>query len=1018
MAKTDTRPDEDVENNRIQKHYDDEFAAIERNYYKETSHPTDPNDKSDSPDSLKQSEKKGSDDKKAQDQDEGLYKNTAKHGLKNNLQNRLSNMTPAKWALLGGVVSMLLVALALAAIIFSLFGTLKVVHFGTVLRSAGLARFTIQMQRQFSRTTLDAATLTDNSTGSMAKKLGKRSLGQKLLGINPQKRILELGQQNKLKFEFQKNKTWGGLRRTNEFKGVVIDGQNVNLDDIAKELGNDKPYNKLSTRQKLAVQSVFNERVRYGIADRLSVQGMITRASIYSAVRQAAGISMFKWTVDKAKEYFGKKASDNIARNVEDTAKSVDGDSTRPKSAFDSINDSADEVREETEKAAKEGRNVGQIRARNAKIASTTSKISTAALAATAACLIHDLDTSFKEAGQQTELRAARMGHDSLTTTDQIKNGEDVNEYEVEAEAKRWESADEAALYKQHTGSPLTADDQEEVAQIPNIKGPASNFAKVISIANTVIKAGTIASIPKVGDKIQNVECKAVLNQWVQFGIAGGELIVGVFTAGTSEGILQGVKAGVYGAVKLGATVGAGHLLGTFLDNAVKSAAGLDYSGYQNNETLYNQTYVGEKYLEQTGNRQATYGRPLTAAEASAEQTTAMQEVTRQNSERSFTERYFAIDNPNSLIGHVAAITPTSLADTGNYAQRGLGFIGSALSSPQVLLQRFSSLFMPRAIAAEPMLSGQPFGVNEIGWSTAEWKRITTDPDFSVINGKLQDAIEPHLDELDEKYGGCYGYVLQKDKPEGNCVKDCNMDEIDCLSTTEALKWRWYKAESFSAECAQANGPDGNCAPGNSAAAQQNEQAGADIDLDNLYKDSTNVACAQGTEDVGNATGKYAAYHGVGNPVNIKLCRIKGFKCTCAAQMNKYTGGKIDSKGDVVVNSRASGAWLALYENAKKAGHNLAANSAFRTMDYQRSLCPCNGVTVALPGNSNHQMGLAIDIQIPGSPLSTGNCKTVGGICTPSADPSGTWKWLHENSQKYSLKQYSREFWHFSPDGH
>jgi len=69
------------------------------------------------------------------------------------------------------------------------------------------------------------------------------------------------------------------------------------------------------------------------------------------------------------------------------------------------------------------------------------------------------------------------------------------------------------------------------------------------------------------------------------------------------------------------------------------------------------------------------------------------------------------------------------------------------------------------------------------------------------------------------------------------------------------------------------------------------------------------------------------------------------------------------------------------------------------------------------PGTSNHQGGAAIDFTI--GTLKTTSCVTVNGICTP---PSGArnrdlWVWLSNNSETFGIKQYNREYWHFSPAG-
>jgi D-alanyl-D-alanine carboxypeptidase len=115
--------------------------------------------------------------------------------------------------------------------------------------------------------------------------------------------------------------------------------------------------------------------------------------------------------------------------------------------------------------------------------------------------------------------------------------------------------------------------------------------------------------------------------------------------------------------------------------------------------------------------------------------------------------------------------------------------------------------------------------------------------------------------------------------------------------------------------------------------------------------------------------------------------------------------GVSGADGKTVVNSRVSGAVYAMAEAAKKDGLELSSGSGFRTMAHQQSLCPCDGITVARPGYSNHQMGLAIDFSayLPS---------------TPGPIPGNKyWDWLSKNAGKFGFKNYPREAWHWSPTG-
>jgi LAS superfamily LD-carboxypeptidase LdcB len=122
------------------------------------------------------------------------------------------------------------------------------------------------------------------------------------------------------------------------------------------------------------------------------------------------------------------------------------------------------------------------------------------------------------------------------------------------------------------------------------------------------------------------------------------------------------------------------------------------------------------------------------------------------------------------------------------------------------------------------------------------------------------------------------------------------------------------------------------------------------------------------------------------------------------------------SNGKALVNSRVSGAVFDMISAAKNTHVSISATSAFRAMTHQTALCDgdpsCKSrryTSVAKPGTSNHQMGLAIDFA---------ETHVKGGTsCSAQAvDPGNpTWRWLHSNAAAYEYRQYAAESWHWDP---
>ncbi len=99
------------------------------------------------------------------------------------------------------------------------------------------------------------------------------------------------------------------------------------------------------------------------------------------------------------------------------------------------------------------------------------------------------------------------------------------------------------------------------------------------------------------------------------------------------------------------------------------------------------------------------------------------------------------------------------------------------------------------------------------------------------------------------------------------------------------------------------------------------------------------------------------------------------------------------------MRSDAADAYNAMYAAAKKSGITLKVNSGFRSMAQQQHLYNLyiqgKGNLAAKPGYSNHQGGIAVDIQV-------------------GATSSSAYKWLAANAHKYGFKRtVPSEPWHW-----
>lgn len=152
--------------------------------------------------------------------------------------------------------------------------------------------------------------------------------------------------------------------------------------------------------------------------------------------------------------------------------------------------------------------------------------------------------------------------------------------------------------------------------------------------------------------------------------------------------------------------------------------------------------------------RRQMFGRPLTCAELLQTDTASRKFLADVNAEKSLGERYFAIDNPNSLLmrsatmvyGQFSGVLKQPLATTANMFTGPFG-LGTAVNS-----------FFGTADAAMPC-SHLYYGNVQFGWSEDEEKLIDSNTSYlSLANQQILDKSNKE-DEIAQKYAACFGYV-------------------------------------------------------------------------------------------------------------------------------------------------------------------------------------------------------------------------------------------------------------------
>lgn len=484
-------------------------------------------------------------------------------------------------------------------------------------------------------------------------------------------------------------------------------------------------------------------------------------------------------------------------------------------------------------------------------------------------------------------------------------------------------------------------------------------------------------------------------------GVFGVALIVsGFFDAGAS----WGAKAAAVGAEGANAAATAG-VITVLQDQFVKLLANKSVVPKILSGPLGGNLFAyGARSAANIAAR-ATGGIPLSAAAAAS--LDKQQQIADQQHfhSESFFARTFDTSNYQSLAGRLADSLNPSLTQNVASATTGLMNISS------ILPHSLSSLLIPKAQAANnPYDWGFPlYGVPS---------DVINDPQYTDPYANA-DKVAAQLDAGDPKgYIGqaktCFGVDINKDSGDWNVTPsdlvNPNSDDYANAHCGDLSDPDWKRMILFvsdtetmeAAACYQ--GDNDSCTNvGYSQAAADSggsetptATAGATIDMNHLYDSSVDVACAPNTKDLGIQDG-----YTEGKKVKIRICAVSNMSSSGEESQGGY--GVSGADGKAIVNSRVSGAVYAMVAAAKTDHITLSATSAFRTMAHQQALCPCDGVHVAIPGTSNHQMGLAIDFD--------------GLPSTPAPGSGPVWDWLEKNASSFGYKNYPQEAWHWSPTG-
>lgn len=517
----------------------------------------------------------------------------------------------------------------------------------------------------------------------------------------------------------------------------------------------------------------------------------------------------------------------------------------------------------------------------------------------------------------------------------------------------------------------------------PNAQIGGGNRAADIELAYKNSVGGVIQPILAVYEKGRNAPIFGKVIDLAQSLLSAvSEAVVGAIVKATGlQGPIEDLMANITG--RLVAFLGAGPIMN-----------GLEPSGVTMNWVMQGAAYSSEATSRSLGGSITTGA----SAKLSRESLAVYQRDTAAN--RSLAERYLST-------GSLDSITSRSLVAVSNVDSTSLASFFTSL--PRTFKSFASTISMP--------FSGKANAAGQDGYRAADFAGIQTydfpatcydndpisaDPASGTNIIQIVGGIPPSelTWDLVTDADAWYKYVYEKigeDTENADLVaeKIYNCHLLDTAVRSGLGYVYGYKND---------NGLDES---GSSSSAQPptsdspSSTAGSQI-VGNVGDNSDSVGCAPGTKDLGIVKTRYTGqYKTSSGPLIIRLCQVSSIPGNGdATNGNSLSGG-------ATVNSRVSGAWQALGQAAQSANIPISSNSSFRLEDSCGGTG--DGISCAKPGTSPHQTGIAIDfaqMSLKGS--STTSCS---GRAREPANP--TWQWLYKNAEKFGIKQYSYESWHW-----
>ncbi len=684
-------------------------------------------------------------------------------------------------------------------------GSLKAIHFATILRSSGFATSQLVVRQAFSE-----IAYSDWVTQNDTTELPKSSLLDKIRGQDMRKIQKKLVDDGTFKYTADS---------AGNVNGFELNGEKVVFDDLAKLYGKES-WKDMTFREKMGANKFLTDQVKVGIGETFNAETRGFRNGFWKGFRESTGIKMTRFR-DLTRDKLGKPVVDESKNNdktrLQEERADITGSSGGVSSDIPEAEEGAEAINKIEDDAASQGRRVQAKEAFDIYLQGKDSgiiafeegmsKASDAVFISTLYCMGHDLSHTSDRLNDEMEKRMARFGHQQQTTLDQIKTG-DVTPGDVTFANMEWNGNDKtpdasaSALYQQNYGKDAGNAGLDGAPRM-NVALPFLDWLKPVDMAIRTGLSQGLNHAPLIGGAVDSAidtattkACGVVMNPYTQGGILVVDLGVTFFTGGLSKVSLTTLKAVPVFAGFAG--------LGKLIEWYIGQIASGGIAGNEVGADRYAASAISTDYLDSQTSRGVTYASPQTTEEASTTKTAAMAEMQDYYNNSGIKNRYFALSNPNSLLGQTVATLPTSTASIASTIANFPHTIASVFSHSFTMFG--SILGGSRVFAAgkqDVAKQNDYFGVNQWGWTPEEQAILQNTNPFDNAADVEQDMQRDP--DYYQKLEGCYDsnkllYKLAQDP-------DCS---ASALRTTRALSWRVYKLQLFAANQISSEGLNEN----------------------------------------------------------------------------------------------------------------------------------------------------------------------------------------------------------------